>query len=131
MNPEMTDVTSDSGNGVLRNRFQQKVEVPIKKLHVTELGVDVWFHGMTAGQRSRFEKQFEHTNGTKSKRKLREIRERLIIETCCDEHGARVFSEDDVELLSEQPITMVERMVPVAQDVSGFNTDEIDDLVKN
>jgi len=114
-----------------RETFLKPIEVPQEKLYVPELEDHIWVKGMTAADRGKFEKTFETPAGTKSKRKMREIRERLIIACVCNEDGTALFTEDDIEAIGRQPITMIERIVVFAQKLSGFSVDEVEAMAKN
>lgn len=52
---------------------------------------------------------------------------RLLLRTCVDEQGVRVFSEDDFGLLRKQPASLINRLVRPAKRLSAL-VDENDDL---
>jgi len=114
-----------------RETLLKPVEVPKEKYWVPELDDHVWLKGMSAADRSKFEKQFETPAGTRSKRKSKEIRERLLVACVCDEAGSALFTDDDIEALGRQPISMIEPMVVAAQKLAGFSVEEVEAMAKN
>lgn len=67
--------------------------------------------------------------------KKQDVDLRLLLRTCIDDHGVRLFTEDDFPLLRKQPAGVVSRLVRVAKRLSGLSDDEDararDDAEKN
>lgn len=87
--------------------------------------------GMSAADRSRFEKEFQTSSGQSSKRKLSQIRERLVIACVCNEEGAPILTVKDVEALGKQSIQIIERIVNVAQKLCGMSSEDVEQLAGN
>jgi aminopeptidase-like protein len=86
---------------------------------------------MTAKDRSRFETQFQLSSGKSNTRKLKEIRERLVVACLCDEEGVLLLQDSDVDAVGAQPAAVVERIVDAAQKVCGMSNNDVEDLAKN
>ena len=113
---------------VNRDQFLNPVALKIEEIWVPELGGVIYIKGMSAAGRAKFERQFELKSGSKNLRKIRELRERLIVAVVCDKDGAKLFTEADVEQIGQQPITMIERIVKKAEELCGFTIDSVDDM---
>ena len=87
--------------------------------------------GMSAADRSRFEKEFQTSSGQSSKRKLSQIRERLVIACVCNEEGSPILTVKDVEALGKQSIQIIERIVNVAQKLCGMSSEDVEQLAGN
>ena len=114
----------------LRDQFLKKVEVPVSKVEVPEMGLTVYVKGMTAKERTQFEVGMM-TNGKKSLRKMQLFRELLVIKCCCDENGNLLFTKDDIDQIGELPATIIERIVDEAQAVSGMKDEDVEGMVGN
>ena len=91
--------------------------------------VTVW--GMTAGERTRFERQFTNKSGATIDGRLQEFRERLVVACCRDDDGQPIFSADDIPQLSGKRADVLERIVNVAQRLSGMSKADIEETVGN
>jgi hypothetical protein len=114
-----------------REAFLRPAKVNVVEVPVPELGGSVYVKGMTAKDRSRFETQFQLSSGKSNTRKLKEIRERLVIACLCDEEGVLLLQDSDVDAVGAQPAAVVERIVDAAQKVCGMSNNDVEDLAKN
>jgi hypothetical protein len=115
-----------------RATFLENTALPREDVPVPELGegavVPVW--GMTAGERTRFEQSMLE-NGKQSKSRLAEIRQRLVVATCRNDDGSPLFTADDVAAIGQKRADIIERIVNVAQRLSGFSGADLEATVKN
>jgi len=116
-----------------RDMLLKPVERPSETVDLPELGdgISVIVTGMTAKERSEFDQQFVSRKGEPMKKRIAEGRERIIVACCRDEEGKRLFTTDDVAQLGKQSSLIIERIVTVAQRLSGMTKDELEDAVKN
>ena len=114
-----------------REAFLRPAKVNVVEVPVPELGGSVYVKGMTAKDRSRFETQFQLSSGKSNTRKLKEIRERLVVACLCDEEGVLLLQDSDVDAVGAQPAAVVERIVDAAQKVCGMSNNDVEDLAKN
>lgn len=115
-----------------RAAFLENTVIPREDVPVPELGegvvVPVW--GMTAGERTRFEQSMLE-NGKQSKSRLAEIRQRLVVATCRNDDGSPLFTADDVAAIGQKRADIIERIVNVAQRLSGFSGADLEATAKN
>jgi hypothetical protein len=100
--------------------------VPTQRVPVPELGGDVLVRGMTARQRSDFEKKFVTEHRGRQKRNLDAFREQLLI-ACCVEP---TFTDEDLPALSKVRADVIERIADVAAKLSGITEQDADELGK-
>ena len=110
---------------------QQILECPdVQKevVHVPEWGGSVIVQGMTAGQRDAFEASVANLEADQ---KLANIRAKLVALSVVDEEGQPLFTMADVEELSQKSATAMDRIVGVAQQLSGLGAKAIEDAAGN
>lgn len=98
--------------------------VPSETVAVPELGGDVVVRGMTAKERTQFEKKFVSEVRGKTRRNFDAFREQLVV-FCCVEPR---FTEADIEALSLVRADVIERIANVAAKLSGITEKDIDEL---
>lgn len=105
-----------------------KKDVPVPELGAGMV-IPIW--GMTPRERSIFEdKQSQLSEKQKAKHKL-QIRERILVECCRNDDGVQLFTADQIEQLGKRRGDVVERLVNVALELSGFSAQDIETLAKN
>lgn len=114
-----------------RDQFLKPVEIPREEVQLPELGGSVWVKGMSAADRSRFEKEFQTASGKSSKRRMAEVRERLVVACVCDENGNNILTTADVEDIGKQSIQVIERIVNVAQRLCGMSNEDVEQMAGN
>lgn len=114
-----------------REAFLRPAKVNVVEVPAPELGGSVYVKGMTAKDRSRFETQFQLSSGKSNKRKMQEIRERLVVACLCDADGELLLTEADIEAVGKQPAPVIERIVEAAQAVCGMSNRDVEDIAKN
>jgi hypothetical protein len=91
--------------------------------------IPVW--GMTANERTKFERQFTTKDGKSIEVRVLEFRQRLVLACCKDDDGKSIFTADDVDALGKKQAAILERIVNVCQRLSGFTQADIDATVGN
>lgn len=107
-----------------------KAKVPREEMIVPEIG-QVWIYGLTAGQKDEYENNVFRFSGRKRQLHLANARVQLLLLTVYDQHGKRLFAEEDMGRLCQIPAVIVEPILDVARRLSGMAVKEIEDLVKN
>lgn len=98
--------------------------VPIEPLELPELGDSVFIKGMTGTARDEFEKSCRDQKG-----RLRgNIRARLVVLTAVDENGARIFSDDDIQMVGKFRVDVLQKMFNKAQELSGMSDADVEEL---
>ena len=107
---------------------QAKKDVPVPELGAGMV-IPVW--GMTPRERSAWEdKQSQLSEKQKAKHKLT-VRERILVECCRNDDGVQLFTIDQIEQLGKRRGDVIERLVNVALELSGFSEQDIEKIAKN
>lgn len=105
-----------------------KQDVPVPELGAGMV-IPIW--GMTPRERSAWEdKQSQYSDKQRAKHKLT-IRERILVECCRNDDGVQLFTMDQIEQLGKRRGDVIERLVNVALELSGFSDQDLDKLAKN
>lgn len=108
-------------------------DIPREDVPLPELGngtvIPVW--GMSALDRTRYEKSFTGKRGKTIEERIEQFRQRLVVACCKDDDGNPIFTEEDVAELGRKRADVLERIVNVAQRLSGMTTEDIETTVKN
>jgi len=116
-----------------RSAFLSPVAVPREDVALPEYGegcvIPVW--GMTARERTLFEKNFVSTSGKPLEARTKEFRERLVLACCKTDDGVAIFTPEDITQLGNQRADILERIVNVAQRLSGMSNADVEATVKN
>ena len=105
-----------------------KKDVPVPELGAGMV-IPVW--GMTPRERSAWEdKQSQLSEKQRAKHKLT-VRERILVECCRNDDGVQLFTIDQIEQLGKRRGDVIERLVNVALELSGFSEQDIEKLAKN
>lgn len=107
-----------------REAILSATEVPTQTVQIAELGGEVVVRGMTARERTQFEKKFVTESRGRQKRNLDAFREQLCV-FCLVEPK---LSEADVEKLSLVRADVIERIATVAAELSGISEKDADEL---
>jgi hypothetical protein len=113
--------------------FLAPVQVPKEDVPLPEFGegcvIPVW--GMTARERTLFEKGFTSKTGKTIEDRVKEFRERLVLACCKNDDGIQLFTPEDISRLGDQRADILERIVNAAQRLSGMTNADIEETVKN
>lgn len=105
-----------------------KKDVPVPELGAGMV-IPVW--GMTPRERTAWEdKQSQLGDKQRAKHKL-QIRERILVECCRNDDGVQIFTLQQIEQLGQKRGDVIERLVNVALELSGFSGQDLDKLAKN
>lgn len=104
-----------------------------KDVPVPELGpgmvIPIW--GMTPRERSAWEDtQSQLSPKQRAKHKL-QVRERILVECCRNDDGIQLFTSEQIEQLGKRRGDVIERLVNVALELSGFSEQDIEKIAKN
>lgn len=102
----------------------------IRKEKVKVWGGEVWVRGMTGAERDKFEASVIQFKGNAQNLNLTNIRAKLCSLTVCDEEGNRLFTEADVQALSEKSAVELSKIFIVAQRLSGITDADVEELAE-
>ena len=109
-------------------RTAPREDVPLPELG-NGMVIPVW--GMSALERTRYEKSFSGKSGKTIDARIEQFRQRLVVACCRSDDGAPLFTEADVIELGKHRADVLERIVNVCQRLSGMTREDIEDTVKN
>ena len=95
---------------------------------VPEWGGDVNVRGMTGAERDKFESGIVEQRGKQQSMNMANIRAKLASFTICDDDGKRLFTEQDVQALSQKSAAALQRIFAVAQRLSRIGDDDVMEL---
>jgi hypothetical protein len=126
--------------GVVVNLLTRKFILDQKELkrvlvEVPEWGGSVWVREMTGKERDEYEGGLMriHRQGKKTQITPNFTNSKARMASMCvvDENGKQVFSASDVGRLGELSSKALNRIVDVAQELSGITEEDLEDLEKN
>ncbi len=111
------------------------LEVPdlvTEEVSVPEWGGTVLVRGLTGAERDRLESSIIERKGRKGyELNTQNIRAKLVAGTVIDENGDLLFSYEDIGSLTQKSAVALQRVVEVAQRLSGMSEQDVEELVKN
>lgn len=106
---------------------RQKLDVPVPELGEGKV-IPIW--GMTPRERSEFEDRQSRLSKDQRAKQKTQVRERILVECCRNDDGVQLFTTQQIEQLGKRRGDVVERLVNVALELSGFTAKDIEDIVK-
>lgn len=104
---------------------QEAIDVP-------EWGGRVLVRALSGAERDRFESSVMMTNKRGDREvNLRNMRAKLVVLSCIDAKGERLFADADVAVLGDKSASALQRVYDVAAKLSGISKDDAEDLAKN
>lgn len=115
-----------------QNILQVKDSV-IERVSVPEWGGEVCLRSITAAERGFIEAAAATYKESKGKDAsfARTFTVKILSMALCDEEGKRLFSDDEVSQLAQKNAKVVARLAEVAQRLSGFAKEDLEELEKN
>jgi len=126
-----------------REAIIRNIDLDIVEVDVTELGAicpttgerertTVFVRELTAREKNQWAESFAKQKGKSVKFDLKNMWLMLVIATCCDAEGNRIFQEADVDYLANLPTRIFDRILTAAQTLNGFTSEEEEeDTIKN
>lgn len=114
-----------------RDEILAALDIEIQEVDVPEWGGVVRVRGLTGAERDRFEASIIRMQGRRRVMRMKDIRAKLVALTVVDEDGQHLFTETDIPALSEKSAAALQRVVDVAQQLSGITEKDLQELEKN
>lgn len=89
----------------------------------------VYVHTLTGNERDAWEERC--TNQKKNRINIRMLKAKLVIASCFDEAGKKLFVETDAEVLNDKSAKCIDQLFAVAQRLSGLSTKEAEEIAGN
>lgn len=116
-------------NVLTKDQILQADDIRKEKVEVPEWGGFVWVKTMTGAARDQLEASIISGKG---QRDLRNLRAKMVALSVVDEDGKLLFSFEDVEELGEKKSAKaLDRIFSVAQRLSGFTPQDVEEMTKN
>jgi len=121
------------GKGALtREQILGASDLQIEAVFVPEWGGTVYVRNLNGKGRDAFEgSRVRIKDNNKVEMVHDNTRAKLLSLTVCDQSGALLFSQDDVETLGEKNASALDRLFDVAQRMSGLRPQDLEQKVKN
>lgn len=114
-----------------RSQILAAADIAFEDVAVPEWGGTVRVRGLTGAERDAFEASIVTQHGKQQRIDLQNMRARFVALSVCDEQGARVFGDRDVEALGAKSASALQRVFEVAQRLSGLSASDVEELTKN
>ena len=115
-----------------RDQILGAIDMKIEPVFVPEWGGTVYVRNLNGKGRDAFEgSRYRLKENNKVEMVHDNTRAKLLSLTLCDEHGALLFSEEDVEVLGEKNAAALDRIFDVAQRMSGLRPQDVESKLKN
>lgn len=107
-------------------------DIQTERVHVPEWGGDVLVRTLSGKERDGFEAaMIEVKQGGKSRDvNLENFRSKLVAASLVDEAGGKLFSQKQVDQLAQKSASALQRCFKVAQRLSGFGDDDVEELTQ-
>lgn len=111
----------------------QARDVVTEALEVPEWGGAIYVRSISAAERGLIEEgaaRFKESKG-KNDTFARTFTVKMVSMAVCDENGQRLFEDKDIALLQQKNAAVISRIAEVAQRLSGFSKQDLEELEKN
>jgi hypothetical protein len=113
----------------LREMILGTNDLPSEVVEVPEWDAKVRVRGMTAREKDAFVAQI--TNLSTGEMSWQNATALLIVRTVVDDDGQRVFSDADADALGEKSAAATQRLFNVAQRLSAFSEEDLDQIAQD
>ena len=115
-----------------RENILEVQDIQTELVNVPEWGKEsfVYVKGLTGAERDKFESSLMVLRGKSQTLNMANIRAKLASLTICDEDGKRLFTETDVQALSQKSASALQRVFVVAQKLSRIGDEDIEELAE-
>jgi len=96
-------------------------DTKLEKVPVPEWGDDVYIKTLSGTERDQFEDAY-------SSEKMKNFRSRFLVLTLCDEHGARLFTDAEVDQIGSKRADIINRLFDRAWALNAFREADVEAL---
>lgn len=101
-----------------------QLKTKVEKLDIPELG-EVYIKVMTAAEREGLEKQMKEQLDKGG------VRASIFIYSVCDENGVLEFSDEDLEMVKNFPLSIVSKVFDFSNEINGITSEAQEEVAKN
>jgi hypothetical protein len=113
----------------IRERILKSDDFEIRKLETKYWGT-IWVKTMSAKDRDRWENRNTDNKGN-IKANMGNIRASFLVVCICDENGALVFAEKDIEALGAKSSRSVSEVFDLALELNKVEAADVEKMAKN
>lgn len=113
--------------GLSRDEILAKSDFVVKELEVPEWGGMVFIRSFSGKIRDGFESSLSQNEKTR----FVNFRARFAVNVLCDKDGKLLFSESDINLLSEKSGKALDRILDAGMELNGMKNKDMDEALKN
>jgi hypothetical protein len=106
----------------------RKRPAPVR-VEIPELGGACFVRAISAKERDAYEASLREKRGGLYEMNLQGARARLVSLCACDEHGNRLFSDEDVQALGEEWAAPIDRIFDVAGKLNRITPGDLEELI--
>ena len=118
--------------GLTRDQILCAIDVHIEAVFVPEWGGTVYVRNLNGKGRDAFEgSRIRIKENNKVEMVHDNTRARLLALTVCDETGALLFTEQDIEALGAKNAATLDKLFDVAQRLAGLRAQDLEEKAKN
>ncbi len=125
---------SETPSNLSREEILAMEDIPVEEVSIPEWGGrSVCVCGLTAAGKNNYQQAIVEMKGTARRLRLDNSTAKLVALTVVNNKTDRklLFTERDVERLGTKSAAALERIIEVANRLSGMTVKEVEDLVKN
>ena len=115
-----------SREAILKADDYQVVDV-----EVPEWGGTVRLRSITAAERDRFEQSLLVQRGNKREVNMRNARAKLVVLCAVDDKGNKLFTDEDIKILSAKSAKPLDKLFEEAQKLSGLSESDVEELTED
>lgn len=138
VNKDSSDTPPKSESGVIiyltRDQIKNADDIASEEVDVPEWGGRVLVWGLTGEERDMWEEGLlveKRVRGrTTRETNLKNVRAKLVVASCRDKKGNKLFADSDVSWLGKKSAAALNRVFKVAQKLSGLTDDEVEELIE-
>ena len=102
-------------------------DLKTQKVDIPEWNGHVYVRAMTSTERDAWEASILSQNG----KTPANLRSKLAAQLVCDESGATLFTEQDIEALGKKNAAALDRIFTAVMGLNKITDDDLDELAKN
>jgi hypothetical protein len=111
--------------GILnRDAILSAHDIREERVFVPEWHGEVIVRGLAGWERDEYEQSLVDLTGGKARVSMRNARARLVAMATVDENGTRLFSEQDIPMLSQKNASALDRIWEIAAKLSGLGDND-------
>lgn len=105
-------------------------DLQIQAVDVPEWGGKVYIRGLRGRERDQYEESL--LGGAIGGRiSYDNARAKLLVRCICDEHGERIFRDEDADVLGTKSAIVLDRLFGIASRISGLTPGDVEELLGN